>query len=79
MLHAETLGIGSAKLPNLPEDVIEPFARLHERITKVRGLIETIDLLYAAFAKVRTSREWAGDVLPRMQRWLQQGAERQAA
>lgn len=78
-LHAETLGIGSAKLPNLPEDVTEPHARKHERITQVRDLLEGIDLLYQAFADARTSRAWAAEVLPRMQRWLMGGTERKAA
>lgn len=76
-LHAETLAVGAAKLPNLPEDVTEPRAKLEERATQIRNLVETLDLLYDAFGRQRLGKGWT-DTLPKMQRWLAQ-PERKAA
>ena len=76
-LHAETLGVASAKLPNPPDDVTDARAKLEERATQLRSLIETMDLLYDAFGKQRFGNEWSS-VLPRMQRWLAR-EERRAA
>jgi hypothetical protein len=76
-LHAETLAVGAAKLPNPPEDVTEPRARLEERATQIRHLIETLDLVYDAFGQQRLGKEWT-DTLPKMQRWLAR-EERKAA
>lgn len=76
-LHAETLAVGAAKLPNLPEDVTEPRAKLEERATQIRNLVETLDLLYDAFGQQRLGKQWT-DTLPKMQRWLAQ-PERKAA
>jgi hypothetical protein len=75
--HAETLAVGAAKLPNPPEDVTEPRAKLEERATQIRHLIETLDLIYDAFGQQRLGKQWT-DTLPKMQRWLAQG-ERKAA
>lgn len=68
-LHAETLAVGSCKMPDLPEDVTEARAKLDERATQVRELVETLDLLYARFLTVRLSADWAGE-LERVRRWL---------
>lgn len=76
-LHAETLGAAGVKLPNPPEDVTDARARLEARADQIRGLVETLDLLYDAFGRVRFGGEWA-TVLPRMQRWLAR-EERRAA
>ena len=76
-LHAETLAVGSAKMPNPPEDVSQPRARLEERADRIRHLIETLDLLYDVFGQTRFGKNWA-DTLPRMQRWLARD-ERRAA
>jgi hypothetical protein len=75
--HAETLGIGGAKLPNMPDDITDPRARLEERATQIRHLIETLDLLYDAFGQQRLSKDWS-DTLPKMQKWLTR-EERRAA
>ena len=45
-------------------------ARLEERITILRGLIETLDLMFDAFGKVRTGGDWTKE-LTKMQKWLQ--------
>src|SRR5947208_6710070 len=67
-LHAETLAVTGAKLPLPAED--NDRARLEERVTRVRSLIETLDLLYDAFGRKRLSDEWAKE-LAKMQKWLQ--------
>ena len=76
-LHAETLAVGSCKMPALPNDVTEARAKLDERADQLRELLETLDLLYARFLAVRLSAGWAGE-LTRVQRWLT-GAEQRAA
>jgi hypothetical protein len=68
-LHAETLGVGSAKLPPMPDDVKDARARLEERITLIRNLVETLDLLYDAFGQHRFDKEWP-TLLTTMQQWL---------
>jgi hypothetical protein len=68
-LQAETLGINSAKL-QVPEEE-EARARLEARATQIRDLIETIDLLYDAFGRIRFSSDWTKE-LKKIQKWLQQ-------
>jgi hypothetical protein len=76
-LQAETLAVGGAKLPD-PEEG-EGRGRLEERITQLRHLVETVDLLYDAFLVRRLAPGWAEEV-GRMQRWLQrEERERMAA
>jgi hypothetical protein len=72
-LQAETLAIAGAKLPPLPEDVTEARAKLEERATQIRGLIETLDLLYDAFGRRRFSKDWQTD-LEAMQKWLKKSS-----
>jgi hypothetical protein len=67
-LQAETLAIGSAKLPAVEGE--EERARLEERIDIVRHLLETLDLLYNQFGQVRVSDKWQKE-LGKMQKWLQ--------
>jgi hypothetical protein len=67
-LQAETLAVGSARLP--APDAAEDRARLEERVTQVRHLIETLDLLYDAFGQVRFSETWPRKLLE-IQKWLQ--------
>ncbi len=76
-LHAETLAVGSAKLPPPPDDVTDTRARLDDRADKLRHLVETLDLLYDVFGRQRFGKAWA-ETLPRMQRWLAR-EERRAA
>jgi hypothetical protein len=67
-LQAESLGVNAAKLP-APE-AAEDRIRLEERVTQLRHLIETLDLLYDAFAKVRCSNDWTRELV-KIQQWLQ--------
>ena len=66
-LHAETLAVTGVKLPPPAEE--NDRARLEERVTRVRSLIETLDLLYDAFGRRRFSREWTEE-LGKIQKWL---------
>jgi hypothetical protein len=76
-LHAETLAVGSVKFPPLSEDITDARAKLDERATQLRSLIETLDLLYDAFGRKRFGTEWAEE-LAGMQKWLKR-EERRAA
>jgi hypothetical protein len=75
-LHAETLAVGAARL-SAPESA-EERARMEERVAQIRHLIETLDLLFDAFIKVRTSETWSRD-LARIQKWLQREDPRRLA
>ena len=66
-LHAETLAVSGARLP-APE-ASEERARLEERITQLRHLLETLDLLYDAFNAKRAGDSWSRE-LAKMQKWL---------
>lgn len=72
-LHAESLGIGSARLP--PSEEEDERARLDDRANQIRGLIESFDLLFDAFGQVRFSSEWPKE-LAKMQKWLQREERR---
>ncbi|WP_439627540.1 hypothetical protein [Gemmata sp.] len=76
-LHAETLAVASAKLPPHDEAATTPRARLEHRVEATRGLLEALDLLYAAFLRKRLSAEWAKE-LAAVTKWLT-GTERRAA
>ncbi|HYT91276.1 MAG TPA: hypothetical protein VEL76_21360 [Gemmataceae bacterium] len=67
-LQAETLAISGAKLP--PPEAEDDRAQLEERVTQVRHLLETLDLLYDAFGHRRCGPNWPKE-LARMQKWLQ--------
>ena len=74
-IHAETLAIASAKLPAMPEEVTDARAKLDERATQIRGLLESLDLLYDAFGKKRFGKEWETE-LTAMQKWLKREEKR---
>lgn len=75
-LHAETLGVGGAKLPP-PDEGADARGKLDDRANQLRELIQTLDLLYDAFGQKRFGREWQTE-LEGMQKWLKRG-ERSAA
>ncbi len=66
-LQAETLAISGAKLP-APE-AEDDRARLEERVTQLRHLLETLDLLYDAFGNHRLGPNWPRE-LAKIQAWL---------
>ncbi len=67
-LQAETLSVSGLALPKVEG------ASGHElhvaRIDSLRHLVETLDLLYDAYGRRRTSPDWTGE-LGRIRRWLQ--------
>jgi hypothetical protein len=66
-LQAETLAVNGARLP--APDASDERARLEERITQLRHLLETLDLMYDAFSAKRASDQWSKE-LAKMQKWL---------
>jgi hypothetical protein len=66
-LSAETLAVGAARMP--APDAADERARLEERVTQVRHLLETLDLVFDTFVQVRAGEEWTRE-LARMQKWL---------
>ena len=69
--------MGSAELPDPPDEVTDARGKLDERANQVRELVETVDLLYGKFLAVRLSADWAGE-LDRVRRWLARGEQRAA-
>jgi hypothetical protein len=67
-LAAESLAVTGALLP-APEASDER-GRLEERVTQLRHLLETLDLLYDAFGRHRASEGWPKE-LAKVQKWLQ--------
>jgi len=72
-LQAETLAVTGARLPKSEEE--DPRARLDERASQLRQLVETLDLLYEAFGRRRLSPDWSQE-LARLQKWLQRDDRR---
>lgn len=66
-LQAETLAVTGAKLPESEAD--DERARLEERVTQIRHLCETLDLLYDAYCRKRLGEDWTKEVR-KMQKWL---------
>ena len=75
-LQAETLAIAAARLP-LPEEG-EDRARLEERVTQLRHLLETLDLMYNAFLRRRLGDAWPPE-LAKLKKWLHREERRQAS
>ena len=75
-LQAETLAIGAARLP-VPEGE-EERARLEERVTQLRHLMETLDLIYNAYLQRRLGDAWSPE-LAKMKKWLRREERRQAS
>jgi hypothetical protein len=67
-LAAESLAVTGARLPATEAD--DDRGCLEERVTQLRHLLETLDLLYDTFAERRASEAWTKE-LGKMQKWLQ--------
>lgn len=76
-LHAETLAVGSARLPPASDDVADARGQLDERADQLRGMIETLDLLFDAFGAKRFGKEWETE-LAAIQKWLKREDRRAA-
>ena len=71
LLHAETLRLGSVKLPAVlgeEKDEDEPF---YERMRLLEELESLVDGLYKDFVSLRLSDRWDGELLPLLRRWVQ--------
>jgi hypothetical protein len=66
--QAETLTVSGAKLSKVEDR--EPRVKREGRAGQLRHLIETVDLLYAAFLRRRVGADWPTE-LERIQKWLQ--------
>jgi hypothetical protein len=66
-LQAETLAISGARLP--VAEAVEDRARLEERVTQVRHMIETLDLIYNQFGQHRFGGHWDRE-LGKIKKWL---------
>lgn len=67
VLQAETFAVSGAKIRT--EDHSEGRGILEDRLESVRGLQETIDLLFRAFCARRLGNVWHGE-LEKMRHWL---------
>jgi hypothetical protein len=65
-LHAESMAVSSAKLPATEES---GRVGLEDRVTQIRHLLETLDLLYEAFVVRRLGAGWIAD-LTDVKHWL---------
>jgi len=75
-LHAETLAVSGCKMPPAEEgEVGDARARLDARVDQVRHLVETLDLLYDAFIRLRCGSKWDQE-LAKMQKWLRSEEKR---
>ena len=68
-LQAESLAISGARLP--PAEGDNERVRLEERVSQIRHLLETLDLLYAVFCQHRLGADWAKE-LGKIKKWLKQ-------
>lgn len=75
-LQAESLAVSAARLPAPEEE--DDRALLEERIANVRGLLETLDLLYSAFLQRRLGEPWTAE-LAKVKKWLQRDERRMAS
>jgi hypothetical protein len=78
-LSAESLAVGSARLPEIDaKDADTPRKLFEERVTLLRDLSKTIDGMFSAFLKARASSAWEGQTNG-IRRWiLQQSPSSQA-
>jgi hypothetical protein len=68
-LQAERFAVSAAKLP--PTEADDERSRLEDRVSQLRHLIETLDLLYETFLQRRLKSDWQKEQ-QRLQQWLQQ-------
>jgi hypothetical protein len=70
-LQAESLTISGARLPAPEAD--NDRARLEERVTQIRQLLETLNLLYDEFCKHRLGADWNKEQA-KIKKWLRGGS-----
>ena len=67
VLQAETFSVSGARIQT--EETAEEQGVLEDRVERLRGLIETVDLLFRAFCAQRMGKRWSNE-LDQMRRWL---------
>ncbi|HVX10585.1 MAG TPA: hypothetical protein VHC22_05355 [Pirellulales bacterium] len=72
VLQAETFSVSGAKCQLTSGDDEEAGDPTEERISALRHLVETLDLLFAAFCQRRFAKTWSRDV-GEIRRWLEKG------
>jgi hypothetical protein len=73
VIQAETFSVSGAKCQLSSGEDAEKSRGQEERISTFRHLVETLDLLFAAFCQRRFSKSWKRDV-EEIRRWLQKQA-----
>jgi hypothetical protein len=68
-LQAETFAISGAKIVTEEEEEADGQGILDQRIESVRGLHETVTLLFEAFCEQRIGKNWGGE-LEQIRHWL---------
>ncbi len=68
-LSAETLGVGTLKLPDV-EEADNPRVLFEERVQMLRDFNGAIDAIYHAFLKARTSGTWEAQTMV-IRKWIQ--------
>jgi hypothetical protein len=66
-LQAEAFSVGGAKIQ--VDESADDERGPEDRIENIRGLSETIDLLFRAFCQQRVGKAWPGE-LEQIRRWL---------
>jgi hypothetical protein len=80
-LQAETFAISGAKIQTEnteAKETAEGQGILEQRIESVRGLHETVSLLFQAFCEQRVGKNWPGE-LEHIRRWLKSDATKKRA
>lgn len=72
VLQAETFSVSGAKCQLTTEDDADDASPMEMRISALRHLVETLDLLFAAFCQRRFGKAWKSEV-GEIRRWLQKG------
>ena len=74
VIQAETFSVSGAKCQlSSNEDAEEKTSGQEQRIDALRHLVETLDLLFAAFCQRRFGKSWKREV-EEIRRWLQKKA-----
>jgi hypothetical protein len=74
VLQAERFTVSGAKI-RTEESQSEGHAILEDRVEILRGLVETLNLLFAAFCERRVGKQWSSE-LDAISRWLKAGASK---
>lgn len=75
VLQAESFGVSGGKIKFSEQDEADTESAEHLRIEGLRGLVESLDLLYAKFLERRVAKSWSDDV-QQIRRWLNRDARK---